>query len=85
MTWVGPGIETGIRRHRFRCSCSLCNSQEAERNDAPDRSRGQRLRGTIVDCAFKAEETNTGHIVPTQLRFRGTGAFHEGCGRIASA
>ena len=38
-----------------------------------------------VDRAFKAEETNTGHNVPTQLRFRRTGAFHEGHGRIASA
>ena len=38
-----------------------------------------------IDHTFKAEETNTGHTVPTQLRFRRTGAFHEGCGRIASA
>ena len=33
----------------------------------PARGRGQRLRR---DCSLKAEETDTGQIVPTQLRFR---------------
>ena len=44
--------------------------------------RGQRLRR---DCSLKAEETDTGQIVPTQLRFRRTGAFREGSGRVTSA
>ena len=46
------------------------------------RGRGQRLRR---DCSLKAEETDTGQIVPTQLRFRRTGAFREGTGRVTSA
>ena len=48
----------------------------------PARGRGQRLRR---DCSLKAEETDTGQIVPTQLRFRRTGAFREGSGRVTSA
>ena len=48
----------------------------------PARGRGQRLQR---DCSLKAEETDTGQIVPTQLRFRRTGAFREGSGRVTSA
>jgi len=48
----------------------------------PARGRGQRLRR---DCSLKAEETDTGQIVPTWLRFRRTGAFREGSGRVTSA
>jgi hypothetical protein len=32
----------------------------------PARGRGQRLRR---DCSLKAEETDTGQVVPTRLRF----------------
>ena len=48
----------------------------------PTQRRGQRLRR---DYSLKAEETNTGQVVPTQLRFRRTGAFREGSGRVTSA
>ena len=46
------------------------------------RGRGQRLQR---DCSLKAEETDTGQVVPTRLRFRRTGAFREGSGRVTSA
>jgi hypothetical protein len=48
----------------------------------PARGRGQRLRR---DCSLKAEETDTGQVVPTRLRFLRTGAFREGSGRVTSA
>jgi hypothetical protein len=51
----------------------------------PTEVEGRGCETQSGDCAFKAEETNTGHTVATQLRFRRTGAFHQGCGRIASA
>nr|ADI17327.1 hypothetical protein [uncultured actinobacterium HF0070_17F14]ADI17415.1 hypothetical protein [uncultured Verrucomicrobiales bacterium HF0070_30L02] len=48
----------------------------------PTQGRGQRLRR---DYSLKAEETNAGQVVPTKLRFRRTGAFREGSGRVTSA
>ncbi len=48
--------------------------------------RGSASGTVLVDCAFKAEETNTGHCAPTPLRsmFQER-VFREGSGRITSA
>jgi len=59
--------------------------QSVSRGSAGRQHNVSRFHSREVNHTFKAEETNTGRGAPTGLRFRGTGAFRVGHGRIASA